>query len=116
MCARNNFKETDNQLIARYIGGLKEANQDKLGLNSVWSLLQAVNFAFKAEQQMQQTNRGKLFRDRIVQFLLRTTNRQATVEGISAIHLGRTIRHKLGVMENWELEKENQAKTIPILR
>ncbi|KAI0500296.1 hypothetical protein KFK09_018508 [Dendrobium nobile] len=52
LSARNNLNESDNQLVARYIGGLKDPIQDKLELNSVWTLSQAVNFALKAETQM----------------------------------------------------------------
>ncbi|PKU86669.1 RNA-directed DNA polymerase [Dendrobium catenatum] len=52
LSARNNLLESENQLVARYVGGLKEALQDKLELNSVWSLSQAVNFALKAEAQL----------------------------------------------------------------
>ncbi|PKU86998.1 hypothetical protein MA16_Dca013945 [Dendrobium catenatum] len=53
LSARNNLNESDNQLVARYIGGLKEAIQDRLELNSVWSLSQAVNYALKVETQLQ---------------------------------------------------------------
>ncbi|KAI0495115.1 hypothetical protein KFK09_025262 [Dendrobium nobile] len=52
LSARNDLNETSNQLVARYIGGLRESIQDKLELNSVWSLSQAVNFALKAEIQL----------------------------------------------------------------
>ncbi|KAI0498175.1 hypothetical protein KFK09_021416 [Dendrobium nobile] len=52
LSARNNLNESNNQIVARYIGGLKEGIQDKLELNSVWSLSQAVNFALKAEMQL----------------------------------------------------------------
>ncbi|PKU81321.1 RNA-directed DNA polymerase [Dendrobium catenatum] len=52
LSARNDLNETTNQLVARYIGGLKENIQDKLELNSVWSLSQAVNFALKAKIQL----------------------------------------------------------------
>ncbi|XP_020679500.1 uncharacterized protein LOC110097468 [Dendrobium catenatum] len=53
LSARNNLLESENQLVARYIGGLKDSLQDKLELNSIWSLSQAVNFALKAENQLQ---------------------------------------------------------------
>ncbi|XP_028551072.1 uncharacterized protein LOC110094610 [Dendrobium catenatum] len=52
LSARNNLNESANQIVARYVGGLKEPIQDKLELNSVWSLSQAVNFALKAEMQL----------------------------------------------------------------
>ncbi|XP_020675785.1 uncharacterized protein LOC110094799 [Dendrobium catenatum] len=58
LCARNNLSESDNQLVSRYIGGLKDSLQDKLELNSVWSVSQAVNFALKVEAQAQRTNRS----------------------------------------------------------
>ncbi|PKU86182.1 hypothetical protein MA16_Dca002013 [Dendrobium catenatum] len=52
LSARNNLNENTTQIVARYIGGLKDAIQDKLELNSVWSLSQAFNFALKAEMQL----------------------------------------------------------------
>ncbi|PKU69720.1 RNA-directed DNA polymerase [Dendrobium catenatum] len=52
LSARNDLNENTNQIVARYIGGLKDVIQDKLELNSVWSLSQAVNFALKAEIQL----------------------------------------------------------------
>ncbi|XP_028553218.1 uncharacterized protein LOC114580290 [Dendrobium catenatum] len=52
LSARNNLNKNTNQMVARYIGGLKDAIQDKLELNSIWSLSQAVNFALKAEIQL----------------------------------------------------------------
>ncbi|XP_028553742.1 uncharacterized protein LOC114580414 [Dendrobium catenatum] len=51
LSARNNLQESENQLVARYIGGLKESIQERLELNSVWSLSQAVNYALKIEIQ-----------------------------------------------------------------
>lgn len=50
LCARNNLKESDNQLISHFIGGLYESLRDKLSLKFVWFLSQIVNFAFKAKQ------------------------------------------------------------------
>ncbi|XP_020691321.2 uncharacterized protein LOC110105961 [Dendrobium catenatum] len=52
LSASNNLQESEVQLVARYIGGLKELIQDKLELNSVWTLSQAVNFALKVEMQL----------------------------------------------------------------
>ncbi|XP_020683016.1 uncharacterized protein LOC110100003 [Dendrobium catenatum] len=51
LSARNDLNESTNQLVARYIGGLKDSIQDQLELNSVWSLPQAVNLAMKIEVQ-----------------------------------------------------------------
>lgn len=38
LSTRNNLNESANQLVARYNGGLKDSIQDKLELNSVWSI------------------------------------------------------------------------------
>ncbi|KAI0514129.1 hypothetical protein KFK09_010163 [Dendrobium nobile] len=57
LSVRNNLNESENQLVARYVGGLKEAIQDKLELNTVWSLSQAVNYALKVE--IQQSRHGR---------------------------------------------------------
>ena len=39
--------------MACYIGGLKEDMQEKLEINSIWSLNEAVNLAFMGEKQVQ---------------------------------------------------------------
>ncbi|PKU80123.1 hypothetical protein MA16_Dca024582 [Dendrobium catenatum] len=51
LTARNDLQESGTQLVARYIGGLKESIQDKLELNTVWTMPQAVNLAMKVEVQ-----------------------------------------------------------------
>ncbi|XP_020692917.1 uncharacterized protein LOC110107098 [Dendrobium catenatum] len=58
LSARNNLRESDNQLVAQYTGGLKESLQDKLQLNSLWTLSQAVNFALKAELQLSKQSKN----------------------------------------------------------
>ncbi|XP_020674167.2 uncharacterized protein LOC110093578 [Dendrobium catenatum] len=62
LSARNNLHESEKQLVARYIRGLKEAIQDKLELNSVWTLSQAVNFSLKAELQLNRPSRSSIYR------------------------------------------------------
>ncbi|XP_020696471.1 uncharacterized protein LOC110109634 [Dendrobium catenatum] len=62
LSARNNLNETANQMVARFIGGLKETIQDKLVLNDVWSLSQAVNYALKIEMQLSRPNKGGHYR------------------------------------------------------
>ncbi|XP_020698415.2 uncharacterized protein LOC110111061 [Dendrobium catenatum] len=62
LSARNNLNESTNQLVARYVGGLKDAIQEKLEMNAVYSLSQAVNYALKAEIQLnrhQRTGQGR---------------------------------------------------------
>ncbi|PKU83878.1 RNA-directed DNA polymerase [Dendrobium catenatum] len=73
LSARNNLHESENQLVARYIGGLRDAIQDKLELNSIWSLSQAVNFALKVETQLQRHSRSYSSR--------RHSTHDASVEG-----------------------------------
>ncbi|XP_038989925.1 uncharacterized protein LOC120113183 [Phoenix dactylifera] len=49
--ARNNLSETENQQVARYIGGLKPAIRDQVDLYPVWSLTEATSLALKLEAQ-----------------------------------------------------------------
>ncbi|KAI0491611.1 hypothetical protein KFK09_025871 [Dendrobium nobile] len=70
LSARNNLNESTNQLVARYIGGLKYSIQDKLELNSVWSLPQAINFALKAEMQLSRATRPQFSRRPIADSLV----------------------------------------------
>ena len=49
--AQVNLSETEGQLVARYIGGLKLAIQDRLALQEVWTITNAVNLAMKVENQ-----------------------------------------------------------------
>lgn len=50
--ARVNLPETEDQLIARYIGGLKLVVQDRVALQGVWTMTDAVNLAMKVENQI----------------------------------------------------------------
>lgn len=59
---RVNLNESTQQLIARFIGGLCESIQDKLKLNSVWSLSQAINFTYKVELQINRAPRVNYYR------------------------------------------------------
>ncbi|XP_028552490.1 uncharacterized protein LOC114580129 [Dendrobium catenatum] len=62
MFARNNLNESENKLVARYIGGLRDSIQDKLELNTVWSLSQAVNYALKIELQSKRHSANRKIR------------------------------------------------------
>lgn len=50
--SRNNLSETEGQQVARYIGGLSIAIQDKVTLHTVWTLSEVVNLAMKIESQL----------------------------------------------------------------
>ncbi|KAL5566080.1 hypothetical protein UlMin_029244 [Ulmus minor] len=57
--SRTRLVEDESQQVARYIGGLNENIQEKLEMNSVWSLNEAVNLAFLGEKQvLRSTTRG----------------------------------------------------------
>lgn len=53
--ARVDLQESEQQQVARYIGGLKEAIQDQLALKSIWTLSDAVNLAYRSELQLSKT-------------------------------------------------------------
>lgn len=49
LSARNNLRESKNQLVGRYMGGLNLAIRDKLEMSSLLSLSHTVNLAQKVE-------------------------------------------------------------------
>lgn len=57
LSARNNLNKSNQQIVARYVGGLKEDIHDKLEMNVIWSLSQAVNYTFKVESQLNRSNK-----------------------------------------------------------
>ncbi|XP_035548652.1 uncharacterized protein LOC118349183 [Juglans regia] len=50
--SKNNLSKTEGQQVARYIGGLRVAIQDKVTLHTVWTLSKAVNLVIKIESQL----------------------------------------------------------------
>ncbi|KAK0588509.1 hypothetical protein LWI29_001815 [Acer saccharum] len=53
-----NLSETEDQQVARYVGGLRSEIQDLLNLQMLWSLSEAVNFAYKIEMQLKRPSRS----------------------------------------------------------
>ena len=52
LIARNDLSETEEQLVARYLGGLRQTLQDVLSLHSLWTVSEAYQRAFVAEKQL----------------------------------------------------------------
>ena len=50
--AQVNLSETEDQLIVRYIGGLKLVIQDRLALQGVWTMTDAITLVMKVENQI----------------------------------------------------------------
>nr|GEW57312.1 putative nucleotidyltransferase, ribonuclease H [Tanacetum cinerariifolium] len=57
---RNELGETEGQKVARYINRLKGSIQDKIGLQTVWTVTEASSLALKVEL-IEKTNRNSAF-------------------------------------------------------
>ncbi|KAE8696147.1 putative CCCH-type zinc finger family protein [Hibiscus syriacus] len=51
LVARNDLSETEEQMVARYLGGLRQPLQDVLSLHSLWSVSEAYQRALAVEKQ-----------------------------------------------------------------
>ncbi|XP_068638533.1 uncharacterized protein [Aristolochia californica] len=51
LIARNDLSETEEQMVARYLGGLRQPLQDVLSLHSLWTVSEAYQRALIVEKQ-----------------------------------------------------------------
>ncbi|KAE8681373.1 putative CCCH-type zinc finger family protein [Hibiscus syriacus] len=51
LVARNDLSETEEKMVARYLGGLRQPLQDVLSLHSLWSVSEAYQRALAVEKQ-----------------------------------------------------------------
>ncbi|XP_022853907.1 uncharacterized protein LOC111375334 [Olea europaea var. sylvestris] len=51
LVARNDLSETEEQMVARYLGGLRQPLQDVLSLHSLWTVSEAYQRALAVEKQ-----------------------------------------------------------------
>ncbi|KAE8676344.1 putative CCCH-type zinc finger family protein [Hibiscus syriacus] len=51
LVARNDLSETEEQMVARYLGGLRQPLQDVISLHSLWSVSEAYQRALAVEKQ-----------------------------------------------------------------
>ncbi|XP_068638446.1 uncharacterized protein [Aristolochia californica] len=51
LIARNDLSETEEQMVARYLGGLRQPLQDVLSLHSLWTISEAYQCALIVEKQ-----------------------------------------------------------------
>ncbi|GLT54896.1 hypothetical protein SLA2020_280550 [Shorea laevis] len=56
LVARNDLSETEEQLVARYLGGLRQSLQDVLSLHSLWTVSEAYQRALTVEKQQARSN------------------------------------------------------------
>ena len=56
LVARNDLSETEEQLVALYLGGLRQSLQDVLSLHSIWTVSEAYQRALTVEKQQSRNN------------------------------------------------------------
>ncbi|KAG6741161.1 hypothetical protein POTOM_056650 [Populus tomentosa] len=53
LSSRNNLSETDAQQVSRFVSGLRLAIQDRVSMQTIYSVTEAINLATKAEAQLE---------------------------------------------------------------
>ncbi|KAG6757810.1 hypothetical protein POTOM_038136 [Populus tomentosa] len=63
LSSRNNLSETDAQQISRFVGGLRLTIQDRVSMQTIYSLNEAINLATKAEAQLDRSRANVVMRN-----------------------------------------------------
>ena len=100
--ARNELSETEAQQVARFIRGLRVAIQDRVSLQAIFSITEAINSATRAEAQLDRThtrnqlpNRGSLDSSRTA-----LNKEKQPVTSLPPIATNREVSNSSGPTEN----------------
>ena len=63
LSSRNNLSKTDTQQVSRFVGGLRLTIQNRVSMQTIYSLNEAINLATKAEAQLDRSRANVVMRN-----------------------------------------------------